>query len=77
MLAALEQASLGAEHLAAIAEAPAGELAELERLGWTRSQSPRYRLARAVPHELMPPGLAARTVSHLERWARTANAGRQ
>ena len=51
VLGALDGAGLGVEHVAVLADAPqaASALAELERNGWVKSQSPRYRLVRALP----------------------------
>src|SRR5581483_8112885 len=47
VLASLSGAALGADHIGALAGVPNPDeaLAELERLGWAKSQSPRYRLA--------------------------------
>ncbi len=75
VLAALEGAALGTEHVAVLADAPqaASELAELERHGWVKSQSPRYRLARdlAEGFAVAPEsGFADRLLDHLAVWAR-------
>jgi hypothetical protein len=75
LLGAIDGAALGVEHLAALADAPdAGrELADLERRGWVKGQSPRYRLVRALPAGLAPSSAAQmpdRLLDHLARWAR-------
>ncbi len=75
VLAALDGAALGAEHIAVLADAPraASELAELERHGWVKSQSPRYRLARDLPEGLaLAPesGFPGRLLDHLAVCAR-------
>jgi hypothetical protein len=75
VLDALDGAALGVEHVAVLADAPGAdrELAELERRGWVKGQSPRYRLVRALTDGLVPPStvkVADRLLDHLAAWAR-------
>jgi hypothetical protein len=75
VLGALDGAALGVEHVAVLARAPdaGGELAELERRGWVKSQSPRYRLTRGLPEGLAGTSAADvtdRLLDHLGAWAR-------
>jgi len=70
MLAALGGAAIGSEHVAALADVPgaARELEDLERQGWAKSASPRYRLARTYPGR---PDAAfdERLLAHLAVWS--------
>ncbi len=75
VLGALDGAALGAEHVAVLADEPqaAEALAELERRGWVKSQSPRYRLVRDLPGGLVMAaewGFPDRLLDHLTAWAR-------
>lgn len=65
VLAAVQDATLGAEPLAQVAGADARELTQLERRGWIRSASPRYRLA----HDRVADADGAYTLVGLARWA--------
>jgi hypothetical protein len=49
----LDGAALGSERVAAVTEVPdaAERLAQLERRGWVKSASPRYRLVRELPFD--------------------------
>lgn len=74
VLAALDGAALGVEHVGAVAGvAHADEaLRQLERRGWVKSGSPRYRGIRRLPTDLagLPPGEVAGTLlPHLAAWA--------
>jgi hypothetical protein len=73
VLGAVSGAALGTDHLGALATAGDAEalLAGLERRGWVKSQSPRYRLARALPANAEAVPLAAAT-RELSEWARRA-----
>jgi hypothetical protein len=71
VLGSLSGAALGTAHVGSLATADDAQalLEELERSGWVKSQSPRYRLARPVPagaHEVP----LATLVAHLAEWAR-------
>jgi hypothetical protein len=77
MLATLGDAPIGAERVAAVAGVPgaARELQELERRGWVKSASPRYRLLRPVSAEIAGPArdeLADRLLAHLADWSEVA-----
>lgn len=71
VLGSLSGAALGAEHVGALAAAGDARalLGELERSGWVKSQSPRYRLARSLPANAEEVALAA-VVEQLAEWAR-------
>lgn len=72
VLAAVDGATLGVEHVAALAQVPdaARELEVLERRGWVKSQSPRYRLVRELADDpSADPALANRLLEHLTTWA--------
>lgn len=70
-LGSLSGAALGSEHVSAIAGTPDAHtlLDKLERSGWVKSQSPRYRLARALPANAERVPLTT-LVQQLAGWAR-------
>ena len=75
VLGAIDGAALGVEHVADLADAPDAEreLADLERRGWVKGQSPRYRLIRPLPSGLAPPApaeIADPLLDNLGVWAR-------
>jgi hypothetical protein len=75
LLGALEGAALGVEHVAVLADEPqaASALAQLERHGWVKSHSPRYRLVRDLPEGFVMAaewGFPNRLLDHLALWAR-------
>ena len=75
VLGAIDGAALGVEHVAELADAPDAEreLADLERRGWVKGQSPRYRLIRPLPSGLAPPApaeIADPLLDNLGVWAR-------
>ncbi len=79
VLSALDRSALGTEHVAALAGvADAGEdLRDLERRGWVKAGSPRYRAVRSVP-----PGIgvsreevARALLPQLTRWAAKSSPG--
>jgi hypothetical protein len=77
VLATLGDAPIGAERVAAVAGVPdaARELQELERRGWVKSASPRYRLLRPVSAGIAEPApdeLADRLLAHLASWSEAA-----
>jgi hypothetical protein len=77
VLAALGSAPLGVEHVSALADVPdaARELPALERRGWVKSASPRYRLVRPLPDGFAPlpeKELAHSLLGHLTGWSREA-----
>ena len=76
VLAAVAGAPLGVEHVSALADvSDAGaELAALERRGWVKSASPRFRLARPPPENFAEPSekLLKRTLDHLTQWSEKA-----
>jgi hypothetical protein len=77
VLGTLGDAPIGAERVAAIAGVPdaARELQELERRGWVKSASPRYRLLRPVSAGIAEPAqqeLADRLLAHLASWSEAA-----
>jgi hypothetical protein len=73
VLAALDRAALGAEHVAAVAGVGNAdkELRDLERRGWVKSGSPRYRGIRSVPPDIgaSREEVARALLPHLTRWA--------
>jgi hypothetical protein len=73
VLAALDRAALGTEHVAAVAGAgdASMELRDLERRGWVKSGSPRYRSIRSVPPDIgaSREEVAGTLLPHLTRWA--------
>jgi hypothetical protein len=77
VLGALGSAPLNVEHVSALAAVrDAGrELTALERRGWVKSASPRYRLVRPLPDgfaALPEQELADRLLGHLAGWSREA-----
>jgi hypothetical protein len=74
VLAAIDGAALGVEHVGAVAGVAdaGGALRQLERRGWVKSGSPRYRGIRPLPRDTagLPPDEVARTLlPHLAAWA--------
>ena len=73
VLAALDRAALGTEHVAAVAGVGDAdkELRDLERRGWVKSGSPRYRGIRSVPPDIgaSREEVARALLPHLTRWA--------
>ncbi len=74
LLEAVDAHALGVEHIAVVADVPdaARELFELERRGWVKSGSPRYRLTRSLPPrdvELSRTELAERLLREMRRWS--------
>jgi hypothetical protein len=71
VLGSLSGAALGTEHIGAAAGVsdPGAALAELERMGLVKSQSPRYRLARPAEAEADEAPIAP-VAQHLAQWAR-------
>jgi hypothetical protein len=71
ILGAIDGAALGTEHIAGISGSAGAEadLAALERRGWLKSESPRYRLVRRLsdgdPRDWLPALLG-----HLAEWVR-------
>jgi len=79
ILAALDGAPLGTEHVSALAGDPEAEksLQELERRGWVKSGSPRYRSVRELPPEAGAPldrEIAKPLLGQLSAWCRESGA---
>lgn len=75
VLALLDGAPLGVEHVAALAHVGDAQAAlrDLERRGWAKAASPRYRSVRRVSHDPPSSGeLTARLIEHLAAWSRRA-----
>jgi hypothetical protein len=77
VLAALDRAALGAEHIAAVTgiRGAGEELRELERRGWAKAGSPRYRSVRSMPPEVAcsREGIAKMLLAHLTAWTRRSS----
>ena len=74
VLSALDGAALGVEHVAAVARVDeAGEaLRDLERRGWAKAGSPRYRSTRPLPPDAVessPGEIAKPLLGHLTAWS--------
>ena len=75
LLGLLDGAALGSDHIGAVANVPQvdEQLAELERRGWVKSASPRYRLIRPLeeqPSDPRPDALAGDLLDRLTSFAR-------
>lgn len=73
VLDALDRTALGTEHIAAVAGVgdASKELGDLEKRGWVKSGSPRYRSIRSVPPDIgaSREEVARALLPHLTRWA--------
>ncbi|MBS1895721.1 MAG: hypothetical protein JST59_30850 [Actinobacteria bacterium] len=73
VLSALDHGALGTEHIGAVAGVAdvSKDLRDLERRGWVKAGSPRYRSIRSVPPDLgsSREEVAQALLPHLARWA--------
>ncbi len=80
ILTALDGAALGTDHVSAIADLPDPQqpLRELERRGWVKSASPRYRIVRRPASEAGDSSgekIAGPLLGQLTAWSRKAGPG--